>query len=57
MKPILMEDIAAFRTLTQLKMNPANTHVSFTMFTPDREENNSPYFFRIILIKYIFVED
>ena len=40
MKPILMEDIAAFRTLTQLKMNPANTHVSFTMFTPDREENN-----------------
>lgn len=39
MKPILLEDIALFRNISQLKMNPAHDHVSFTLTTPVRDEN------------------
>lgn len=39
MKPIQMDDIALFRNVTQLKMNDARDHVSFTLITPDRENN------------------
>ena len=40
MKPIQMEDIARFRTVTQLKMNPADDHVCFAVYTPDCEDNS-----------------
>ena len=39
MKPIQRDDIARIRNVTNMKMNPAKDHLSFTLITPDQENN------------------